>query len=214
MSQAYFVTGTDTGVGKTVLSTILTAGLNANYWKPIQTGAMEGTDSEFVRKWLGSDRVLPETYVFPDPISPHLAARNAGQEICLEKFLEKFSALPKPVIVEGAGGVLVPLSSQRLTIDLIASLNIPVVLATSTRLGTINHTLLTLEALRARAIPVAGIVTIGQENPDTQASLRRFGNAPMLGHVPVCASFSKNWFHEAFTELQLTQTSEAPCKVI
>jgi dethiobiotin synthetase len=201
--KGYFVTGTDTNVGKTVLSTVLTLGLNATYWKPIQTGTVEGTDSDFVRRWGG--KTLPETYCFPDPLSPHLAAENADVEIALEKCREFTS----PLVVEGAGGVLVPLNSRHLLIDLIRQLRLPTLVVASTRLGTINHSLLTLEALRAREIAVAGFVTCGEENEKVRQSISYYGEARSLGHIPFCPGFHRGWFQEAFQQLTLPMAAPA-----
>ncbi len=213
MSFSCFVTGTDTGIGKTVLATTLALGLGTKYWKPIQTGASEGTDSDFARSWLQSDQVCPEVYSFPDPISPHLAAARASQEIHLSKCLEAFAEISKPVVVEGAGGVLVPLNAKVLMIDLIAALNLPVILAAGTRLGTINHTLLTLEALKHRQITVAGIVTIGEEKPEVAESLASYGRSPILAHLAFCHDFSERWFRDAIAKFPLCFPTEVPCPI-
>jgi dethiobiotin synthase len=147
MGKAFFITGTDTNVGKTVLSALLCAALRGMYWKPIQTGAREGTDREQVKSWAGldDDRVLPESYLLDDLVSPHLAARMAGQEIALERI--KLPALEPglPLIVEGAGGVMVPINSRRFMTDLMRHLDLPVILAARSTLGTINHSLLSRE---------------------------------------------------------------------
>ena len=148
--KRFFITGTDTGIGKTVVSALLCVALDAIYWKPIQTGTREGTDTETVMQLaqLPRHRTLPESYRFKPPVSPHLAAKWAGVRIELRKI-----RMPAPVqgslIAEGAGGVLVPLNRTQLMTDLMRHLNLPVVLVARTSLGTINHTLLSLAALRA-----------------------------------------------------------------
>src|ERR1700744_2549432 len=114
MRTGFFVTGTDTGIGKTVVATALTKTLGAKYWKPIQTGSIEGTDSDFVRKWLGAENVLPEAYVFKAPLSPHLASVRENKNIEVEKIIEKFKTYTGRFIVEGAGGALVPINSSTL----------------------------------------------------------------------------------------------------
>ena len=143
--SALIVTGTDTGVGKTVFAAGLTAVLGACYWKPVQSGLEDVTDSETVRNLSGAE-VLPETYRLNLPASPHLSAEDMGVEIDLSQL-----ALPQvdgPLVVEGAGGVMVPLSRQTFYLDLFAQWRSPVILVARTALGTINHTSLSLMALR------------------------------------------------------------------
>lgn len=212
MKNSYFVTGTDTDIGKTVVATALAIGLGSSYWKPVQTGSADGTDTEFVRKWIGPDRTPPESYVFQESLSPHLAAR-LGVRIEIEKILTDFRKIPRPLIVEGAGGVFVPLNSTEKVIDLIESLSLPAILVASTRLGTINHTLLSLEALKAHGIPVAGVITVGNESPATQWSIEHYGGAPVLGHVPRCPSFSIAWFRETFQRINLSHPNNGAIHV-
>ena len=161
--NGFFVTGTDTGVGKTVLSALLVAALDAVYWKPVQTGAVEGTDRESVRAWAASpeEQLLPERYCFDPPVSPHLAAREAGVRIALDSFEFPEARANRTWIVEGAGGVMVPLNERDLMRDLMRRLGLPVVVAARTALGTINHTLLTLAALRDAHLSIRGVVLIG-----------------------------------------------------
>jgi dethiobiotin synthetase len=182
-----FVTGTDTNVGKTVVSALLVAALDAVYWKPVQTGATEGTDREAVRAWAGisEDRLLPERYVFDPPVSPHLAAREAGVRIDLDSF-----ELPEPqagrkLIVEGAGGVMVPLNERDVMRDLMRRLGLSVVIAARTALGTINHTLLTLAALRDAHLNIRGVVLIGEENVENRRAIEHYGNVSVIGYIPI-----------------------------
>ena len=184
MLNGFFVTGTDTGVGKTVVSVTLARGLKTDYWKPVQTGAGDSRDSSFAADWLGAGRVHPEAYVFDEPHSPHHANRT-GTPITLDSIR---TAAPRSehVIVEGAGGVLVPLNNSDLMIDLIELLRLPTVVVASSRLGTINHSLLTLQALAARAMPVAGVITVGQANAAVAKTIRDFSGTRWLGHVPWC----------------------------
>ena len=148
----YFITGTDTGVGKTVLSALLCAALDASYWKPIQTGASEDPTSVTVATIaeLKPEKILREVYRFDPPVSPHLAAKMAGTRIDMNKIQIPREARDKALIVEGAGGVLVPIDETNLMIDLMRQLALPVILATRTTLGTINHTLLSLRYARLR----------------------------------------------------------------
>ena len=176
--RGVFVTGTDTGVGKTVLSAaLMLRNPDARYWKPIQTGSDD--DTAEVRR-LSGGRVVDTGIRLPDPVSPHLAAKLAGVTIDLKK-LEPPSG---PCIVEGAGGVLVPVNDAHTIADLIVLLGLPVLVATRTTLGTINHTLLTLEALRARSIPIRGVVMIGESNTENRAAIERYGSVQVVAQMP------------------------------
>ncbi len=179
--RGLFVTGTDTGVGKTVLSAALMLRFpHACYWKPIQTGADD--DTAEVRR-LSGGRVLDRGVRLPDPVSPHLAARREGTEIHLESLLPN-AASENVIIVEGAGGVLVPINNSQIMVDLMVLLGLAVIIATRTTLGTINHTLLTLEALRARSLQIAGVVMVGERNPDNRAAIEQYGHVRVLGEMP------------------------------
>lgn len=185
MHRGLFVTGTDTNVGKTVLSALLTAALDAVYWKPIQSGAVEGTDRKSVMRWaeIPEDRAPAEQYCFDPPVSPHLAAREAGMEIHLADILLP-STNGSPLIVEGAGGVLVPINANETMLDLIRHLGLPVVIASRTALGTINHTLLTVSALRAAGVHIFGVAMLGPPNRENRLAIERYGGVPVIGQAP------------------------------
>jgi len=193
MTRDLFVTGTDTNIGKTVLSALLCAALDGVYWKPIQTGACQGTDRERVMEWAGlpAEKTAPECYSFDLPLSPHLAARPSGVTIDLARIRKPELRSGCPLIVEGAGGVLVPLNDSELMLDLMRHLEIPVVVAARTSLGTINHTLLTLAALRNARLDVKGVVMIGDENNDNRRSVERYGRVPVIGRIPVLATINR-----------------------
>lgn len=183
-----FVTGTDTGVGKTVLSALLTVALDTDYWKPIQTGAgSEPTDRDHVVRYAGLDpnRTLPEAYVFDPPVSPHLAARLAGETIVLAKLVPPFHHGRRRLVIEGAGGVLVPVNDRAFMADVIALSRAKAVVAARTALGTINHTLLTIEALRIRRVPLVGVVLIGEENLENRKAIETYGHVPVVGWIPI-----------------------------
>jgi dethiobiotin synthetase len=184
LSRDFFVTGTDTGVGKTLLSALLVAALGGRYWKPIQTGASEGTDRETVMMWAGisPDRTYPESYIFDPPVSPHLAAQQQGIAIDLESIQPPASG--DSIIIEGAGGVFVPINGEAFMLDLMRHLKAPIVVAARTALGTINHTLLTLSAIRNAKLELRGVVMIGKENADNRRAVERYGKAPVIGYVP------------------------------
>jgi dethiobiotin synthetase len=205
----YFVTGTDTNVGKTVLSSLLVAALDAVYWKPVQTGASEGTDRESVRAWAGAteDQLLLERYWFDSPVSPHLASREGGIRIALDAFEFPEAPAGRKWIVEGAGGVLVPLNERDLMRDLMKRIGFPVIIAARTALGTINHTLLTLAALREARLPICGVVLIGDKNIENRRAIEHYGSARVIGHIPILKSidraalldvYEKHFDHQAF----------------
>jgi dethiobiotin synthase len=179
-----FITGTDTGVGKTLLSSVLVSALDRDYWKPIQTGASEGTDRETVIKSAGLpvNRVHPEAYIFDPPVSPHLAAEWQNTEINIEGIQRPSAA--RALVIEGAGGILVPVNSHFFMLDLARHLKTPLVIASRTALGTINHTLLTINAIRSAGLQIAGVVMIGEENKDNRCAVERYGNVPVIGWIP------------------------------
>ena len=177
-----FVTGTDTDVGKSWVSAWLVRSWSAAYWKPVQSGTVDGWDAHLVRKAVNDAVIFPSRHEFPDPLSPDQAARRVGAQIALEDF-----ALPDwdgPLVVEGAGGLMVPLNERHLMIDLIARLGIPVLLVARSGLGTINHTLLSLAELRRRGLGPAGVVMVGEPNPENRAAIEHFGEVPVVGELP------------------------------
>ena len=200
MTSGFFITGTDTNVGKTVLSALLCAALDGIYWKPIQTGASEITDRRRVLEWaeVPEERTLPECYCFDLPLSPHLAARASGVTIDLARITRPESASGGPLIVEGAGGVLVPLNDTKLMVDLMAQLKLPVLVAARTSLGTINHTLLTLRALRDFGVEVKGVVLIGEQNLDNRRSIEDYGRVVVVGWIPKLDSIHRRALLEVF----------------
>src|SRR3954466_1764473 len=177
MTQDIFVTGTDTNVGKTVLSALLVAALNGTYWKPIQTGTSEGTDRQQVIRWadISETQTVPECYCFEPPVSPHLAAEWARVTIDLGKIERPQQIAKPPLIIEGAGGVMVPINDSELMLDLILRLAAPVVIASRTALGTINHSVLTVRALRSAGASIKGIVMIGDENAENERAVEKYG---------------------------------------
>lgn len=179
----FVITGTDTDIGKTVFAAGLTRLLGAHYWKPVQAGFDGGTDSERVRAFgVPEDRIMPEAYRLTTPCSPHQAAANDGVAIDRTKLAPPDR--PADIIIEGAGGVLVPVTPDILFADLFAEWQIPTVLVASTALGTINHSLLSLEALRTRGVPLHGIAFIGAKNAETEATICRIGAVSRLGRLP------------------------------
>jgi|SRR5579864_7185059 len=198
MAQRYFVTGTDTGVGKTVLSALLCAALDASYWKPIQTGTEIDSDSRTVKLLaeLAEEKILAEAYQFAQAISPHLAARRAGARIDLAEI--KLPAGDAPLIVEGAGGVFVPVNERELMVDAMRQLGLPVLLAARSSLGTINHTTLSLAGLRSAGVDIAGVVLIGAPNAENRAAIVEFGKVRVVGEIPWLAELNRTVLLEVF----------------
>ncbi|MEO6717902.1 MAG: dethiobiotin synthase [Novosphingobium sp.] len=195
--RRFIVTGTDTGVGKTVFAAGLAAHLRADYWKPVQAGLTGETDSvEVARLAGGRATILAEGYRLTTPCSPHEAARIDGVTIELARL-----ALPAgegPLVVEGAGGVLVPHADGLLAVDLFARWGLSVVLVARTSLGTINHTLLSLEALHARGIAVLGVVFSGDAEPVAEEAIARIGVVRHLGRLPRLEPLNSNTLAKAF----------------
>lgn len=202
------VTGTDTGVGKTVFAAALAGALGGWYWKPVQAGLEEGGDRSAVARLSGlsPERLLPEAYRFATPCSPHRAAQIDGTAIDPARLV--LPSVAGPLVAEGAGGVLVPLSRTLVYADIFMRWKSPVVLVARTSLGTINHSLLSLEALRARQIAVLGVAFVGEENDDSERTVvelgrtRRLGRLPMLDEldaVRLAHAFHRNFAIEDFT---------------
>jgi len=181
--SGFFVTGTDTDVGKTLVSAWLLTHLDGSYWKPVQAGTEPPTDSATVQRLadLPVGRILPEAYLLPEAMAPHEAARRAGITLDMQKL-----ALPPCdglVIVEGAGGLMVPLTEDAYMIDLAAELDLPIVLVARSTLGTINHTLLSIEAIRRRGLPLAGVVITGPETAHNRAAIERYGQIEVIAEI-------------------------------
>ncbi len=197
------ITGTDTDVGKTVLAAAVVAVTGARYWKPIQAGLDGETDAQVVQRLAGvaASRIVPEVYRLNTAASPHVAAEIDDVEIDVERLELPASGEGQPqLVIEGAGGVLVPLSRRTLQADLFARWELPVVLVAATRLGTINHSLLSIEALKRRAIEIRGIAFVGEGNADSERTICEFGKVRRLGRLPLLAKLSATDLAAAFTQ--------------
>jgi len=192
------VTGTDTDVGKTVFAAGLTNALGATYWKPVQAGLEGETDSQAVARLgrLPESRVLPEAWRLRTPASPHLAAEIDGVIIDPEALTPP--EVNGPLVIEGAGGLFVPLTHDTLTIDVFARWRLPMVVVARTALGTINHTLLSLSALKARDVPVIGVAFVGEENAESIRAIATFSGAKVLGRLPRISPLTPRTLAEAF----------------
>jgi len=175
----FVITGTDTGIGKTVFSAALASATGTPYWKPVQAGLEEETDSQTVAR-LAHVAIVPEAYRLALPASPHLAAEREGRSIDPDELMPPTG----DIVIEGAGGALVPLRADCLYADLFARWQIPVIVCARTSLGTINHSLLTIEALRARSVPLHGLVFLGDAMPDSEAIIPAICGVRRLGRLP------------------------------
>lgn len=182
--SSFTITGTDTDIGKTVFAAALAGALGAHYWKPVQAGLDDGTDRQRVARLSGlpAEKILPEAYRLATPASPHLAAAIDGVEIDPERL-----TLPpqRPLVVEGAGGALVPLGGPLLYADIFAHWGLPVVVVARTSLGTISHSLMTIEVLRTRGCTVHGVAFVGDAVEDSEATIARLGKVRRLGRLPM-----------------------------
>ena len=200
MRSAIVVTGTDTDVGKTIFAAALVGALDGYYWTPVQAGLDGETDSELVRRLSGlpAERILPEVYRLTTAASPHLAAERDGVVLDIEGLAGAPLSHERAVVVEGAGGLLVPLTRSYLQIELFARWRAPVVLVAATRLGTINHTLLSIEALRRRGIPLLGVAFVGDENADSERTIAEMGGVRRLGRLPIVDPLDSEPVRSAF----------------
>lgn len=194
--RRFFVTGTDTGIGKTVVSAILMhQNPEFNYWKPVQSGLEDETDTNFIKRIIKPDssRIIPEAYSLNAPRSPHEAAALDGIQIDIEKISVPTTYAKYPIIIEGAGGLLVPLNNSFYIIDLINKLDAEAILVARSGLGTLNHTLLSLEALRKRNIPIKGVVLNGPIHDSNRETIRTLGNVDILAEIPPTDELSFSW---------------------
>jgi dethiobiotin synthetase len=199
MNRRIVVTGTDTGIGKTVFAAGLADMIGACYWKPIQSGLEGETDSEIVARLggLSSKRILSECYRLKTPVSPHQSAAIDGVNIEIDR-LDVPDTGGRPLVIEGAGGLMVPLDRSTLYIDVFARWRFPVVLCAPTALGTINHSLLSIEALRRREIELLGIAFIGESHPESERAICEIGRVKRLGRLPRLSTLTQSSLREAF----------------
>lgn len=183
IAKQYFVTGIGTDVGKTVVCAILTKALEATYFKPIQSGILEGSDAETIRTLVKDVVLIPEIYRLKQPLSPHAAAQIDGVEIQLNEL--NLPNVTGNLIVEGAGGLMVPFDQiGNSYLELAKKWGLPVIVVSRHYLGSINHTLLTLDVLRTNDVQVAGVIFVGKENPSTEEIIVKRTGVHVIGRVP------------------------------
>ncbi len=185
-SERIFVTGTGTGIGKTVVAAILAEAMGAAYWKPVQAGYEEGTDSEWVNSVLTRPVIYPESYRFRLPASPHIAAREENTRVDLQKIYHEMPAAEGPLVIEGAGGLLAPLNEEAFMIDLIKLIGAKTILVSRNTLGSINHSLLTAIACKQAGVPVLGWI-FNDVYLDYENDIVRWSGFPRLASIPGCA---------------------------
>jgi len=200
--MTYFITGIGTEIGKTVSSAIVVEALEADYWKPIQAGELEYSDSQKVKDLISNTKSQfhAESYRLKLPTSPHAAAQK--ESICIELSKCQLPKTTNALVVEGAGGLLVPLNDKDCIIDLIKILNIEVILISQHYLGSINHTLLSIEALKNRNIPIKGILFNGEENKDTEHIILSKSGLVSLGRIPQMKTVNKAAIKEVAEQLK------------
>lgn len=198
MSETVIVTGTDTGIGKTVFAAALTGAWRARYWKPVQSGLEDETDTDAVRRLAQAPeaRIHKEIYRLNEPLSPHRSAELDG--VTIDPAALTPPAGEGPMVIEGAGGVMVPLNRETLLIDVFARWGLPVILCARTQLGTINHSLLSIEALRSHGVPLRGIAFIGEANEDSEATICAMSGAERLGRLPPLTPLTPESLSTAF----------------
>jgi dethiobiotin synthetase len=199
----YFVTGIGTEIGKTIASAILVEALEADYWKPVQAGELEYTDSQKVKDLISNteSKFYSESFRLKLAMSPHAAAQNENMTITTSNFNPPKA--DKPLIIEGAGGLLVPLNDKECIIDLIKKLKVEVILISQHYLGSINHTLLSIEALKNRNIPIKGILFNGDENKDTENIILSKSGLNNLGRIPTLKTVDKTSIKEIAEQLKV-----------
>jgi dethiobiotin synthetase len=195
-----FISGIGTGIGKTLVSAVIAEALQADYWKPVQAGRDPDTDSLRVKDLVSNtvSRFYPESYIFSLPASPHLSARKENKNIVLDRIVRDYQEMDhkRPLVVEGAGGLMVPLNEKEFVIDLIGALDARLVLVSRNYLGSINHSLMTAQICRARGLDVAGWV-FNDHYMDYANEIAAWSGLPKLFELPRLESISKEQIAKA-----------------
>ena len=200
-----FITGTDTEVGKTIVSLALCLHWKADYWKPIQTG--RPTDTDFIKKFLPKNKIHPSAYQFKEPLSPNQASFKENKKIDLKKIQAPKSFESSCLVIEGIGGVYVPLNNKHTVLDLMQIMNCPVIVTARSGLGTLNHTLLTLKALKQRRLKILGVILSGSPHPDNKKDIEKLGKTSVILELPLLKSITKKTLLNHFKKLKLKTSS-------
>ncbi len=201
MSRGFFVTGTDTGVGKTLVSLGLCLFFEATYWKPIQTG--EPTDSDFIRQFLEAKKIHKSSYNFKYPLSPNQAAFKEQQNIDLKQINKPVSDF---LIIEGLGGAFVPLNDKESQLNLMKKCALPIIVVARSGLGTLNHSLLTIEILQSRGLKIAGLILSGPLNPLNKKDLENWSRVPILLEIPHLTQITNQEILKVFKDFKIKKT--------
>jgi len=203
------ICGTDTDVGKTLISSFFVRGLQSFYWKPIQSGIETETDSQTIYRLSGvkKEKILSEAYIFNKPVSPHWASEIDGKEIDLN--LLNLPPIDGSLIIETAGGLMVPITRSFLQIEQIKKWNLPVIIVCKSSLGTLNHTLLTIEALKKRNIKILGLIINGEKHLDNPRTLKEFSKLPIIAEFPRLSNVDKNNLDRLWKELNIEKNLES-----
>ncbi len=205
----FILCGTDTDVGKTLISSFFVRGLKSYYWKPIQSGIENETDSQSILRLSGikKEKILKEAYIFNKPVSPHWAAEIDGKKI--DTNLLKIPSIDGSLVIETAGGLMVPITRSFLQIDQIKKWNLPVIIVCRSSLGTINHTLLSIEALKNRNIKILGLIINGKKHLDNPQTISQFCNLPIIAEFPRLINVDKNNLDRLWQELNIERILES-----
>ena len=195
--KGFFVTGTDTEIGKTLASLGLCLHFKASYWKPIQTG--QPSDTSFISQFLSADRIHPSVYSLKEPLSPNQAAEKENVTIDLKQISIPQSSF---LIVEGIGGIFVPLNEKDNLMDLMKLINLPLIVVARSGLGTLNHTLLTLEVLKKRHFEIAGVILSGPKHQENKRDIEKWGNVPVVLEIPPLSQITKKHLMDLFLDLK------------
>ena len=205
----FIICGTDTDVGKTLISAFFVRGLQSFYWKPLQSGIETETDSQSILRLSGitKDKVLKEAYIFNKPVSPHWAAEIDGKKI--DKNSLDIPSIDDSLVIETAGGIMVPITRNFLQIDQIKKWDLPVIIVCRSSLGTLNHTLLTIEALKKRNIKILGLIINGEKHLDNPKTLKEFSKLPIIAEFPRLNKVDKNILDRLWQELNIEKNLES-----
>ncbi|KIC94934.1 dethiobiotin synthase [Flavihumibacter solisilvae] len=206
MSKPIFITGIGTGIGKTLVSAIVTEALQAHYWKPVQAGFADGTDTGWIKANTSESTVVhPEVYKLAMPASPHIASREEGVEIDIDRIVSNKPQSKCPLVVEGAGGLLVPLNDSQFVADLVIALDAAVILVSRNYLGSINHSLLTAEACRVRGIPVIGWI-FNDHFGSYENEIAGWTKLPVLASIPFTDHCDRDFVRDQANKIRSSLT--------
>jgi dethiobiotin synthetase len=208
MERPLFITGIGTGIGKTLVAAIVTEALKADYWKPVQAGFSEGTDRQWVQDHISNEHSLfhPEKYILKLPASPHIAAREEGKKIVLEEILAARPKTRHPLIIEGAGGLLVPLNEREFVADLALALKARLILVSRNYLGSINHSLMTAEVCKSRGLDILGWI-FNDQYGHYESEISGWTGLPVIASIPFTEQVNREFVKQQAEKIRSSLTS-------